>query len=720
MRGTLRTGVAALAACLAATAAAHAHGPRVHNRTIPDGPRGSVVVHGDDPAFGLDAAQRERVFSLERGISARADEPFQTPPAWSCTERSTDDVAHARTTLPRYKVVYALPSDVTSKLALRAPVLQKAVDRVSRKFQQATGGLRGVRFDYGTACNPLELDITTVRLPRAKDEYVPASSWSTLVADVLRATDGAGLDRGVWDFVVLVEAEAHYTGLATVIEEDEGGADPDPARNPHARSGQLAVLYAGALDSPYGEAYSTYVATHEVTHTLGAVLDSAPNATGLLHCRDGYSIMCYADGGPNQTQSEVCTEGGNAGDVWPKTLERYWDMALDCQGDDFLSTAPSAGWLATGWNTFRHPALCPTAMCHASTIEPEARAGVAPGPRVAGTAVRFDASATTDRDGRIVRFEWDLDGDGAVDHVTDGPVLDVVPRRSGSVGGGRLTVVDDTGLTATTELPAVTVDGRPPAMALRTGAPGPSGAPVVLDATGSTDPDDGGRITRYRFTLPDGRVLDGTAPTATFVPPRPGRFEARVTGTDDEARSADAVVAFDVLNRAPAVRIATPSTRVTAGSDVRLSARADDPDGRVQRVAWDLDGDDEAERTGAAITTTFGRTGRRVVEVTATDDLGATATARVALRVLASPLRSVSRSSTGRIVTRVRCTGTRACRYRVTAGTVRRDVSVPRGATRTVTLRLPARLRRRAVSLSVRDRTTGRRLVLRRLTAPRR
>ncbi len=652
MWGTLRTGVAALAVAVAAAAQAHAHGPGTLERRVPDDRTGSVVLHADDPDFGLDDAEKAQVFSLRRDAPARADEAFQTPSTWSCAERSTDDVAHARTTLPRYKVVYAVPRDVPSKLAQRAPVLQRAADRVSRKLQQETGGLRGLRFDYGTACDPLQLDITTVRLRGEKNDYVSDESFFDLKDEVLELMGRAGLDRGVWDYVVLVEVHAQYTGLATVVEEHEGGGDPDPARNPHAGPGQMAVLYAGALDSPYGEAYAAYVATHEITHTLGSVLDSAPNATGWLHCNDGYSIMCYADGGPNDTQSEVCTGGGpqayNDPKAFPHTLARYWDMALDCRGDDFLGVSPAGGWLTMGWNAFRHPGLCPAARCLASTIEPEARAGVAPGPYVAGAPVRFDASATTDRDGNIVRYEWDVDGDGAVDEVTAGPVLDVVPRRSGAVGGGRVTVVDATDLTSAAPLPAVVVAGRPPVMALRAGAPTAAGSPVLLDASGSADPDDGGRIVRYRFMLPDGGVVDGTSPAATFVPARAGRFEARVTGTDDEGRSADAVVAFDVLEPPPAVRPASPG------------------------------------------------------------------------RSTPSALRSVTRSATGRIVVRLRCTGTRACRYRLTAGGVRRDVTVPRGATRSVTLRLPARLRRRAVTLVLRDRVANRRLAQRRVAAPRR
>ncbi|HYF61934.1 MAG TPA: RICIN domain-containing protein [Herpetosiphonaceae bacterium] len=76
---------------------------------------------------------------------------------------------------------------------------------------------------------------------------------------------------------------------------------------------------------------------HEAGHTLGAVMNSAPNTTGAGHCIDGNDIMCYNDGGPRGAQftNNVCTD------------YQHWD----CNFNDYYNPSPAAGsYLATHWN----------------------------------------------------------------------------------------------------------------------------------------------------------------------------------------------------------------------------------------------------------------------------------------------------------------------------------------------------------------------------------
>jgi hypothetical protein len=76
---------------------------------------------------------------------------------------------------------------------------------------------------------------------------------------------------------------------------------------------------------------------HELTHTLGAVLGSAPHATDYGHCWDSHDVMCYADGPGTQLQ-----------DLCPLTHQQL----LDCNNDDYFNTNPAAGsYLRTHWNT---------------------------------------------------------------------------------------------------------------------------------------------------------------------------------------------------------------------------------------------------------------------------------------------------------------------------------------------------------------------------------
>lgn len=644
----------ALAASLAAAASAHAHADQARERVLLRDGR-VLVLHSDAQRVGLSPEQFERSWrAVPPGPRvARAGGAVQPAQTWCGEVRSTDDVEHARTTLPRIKVVYAytpggnrLLQNVTFKgggpTIRRADVLQRTASWVAGKFDP-----RGVRFDYGTSCGPEYLDILALELPGNEARYSGYDRAERLRDDLWAARASMGLDRGVWDFLVFAD-----TGMQGGLPYGEAFIDednrPDPAVNRNARDSGMAVLWPGGFDGVLaGIGYTAYLATHEVTHMLGAVLPGAPHRTPYAHCTDLYSVMCYDDGVGQQALTETCkVPGFTKGDTTPETPAQFATIPLDCGQDDYFNLALGA---FGHWNVNDHPGVCDAASCLTSTLEPDARATGSPGAAQAGSPVRFDASASGDRDGTLVRFDWDVDGDGTIDHSTGAPVLDVVPGRSGTVGGGRVTVVDDDGLADGAPLPAFAVAGRPPEMRLAAQEGRRAGTPVALDASASADPDDGGRIVSYVFTLPDGRrIATGATPRTSWTPDRAGHYEVRVTGTDDEGLTAEAVATLVVLERDGSKPPATGS--------------------------------------GAAIAT----------------------------------LRSVVRGRTGRIVVRVRCARKKTCRLRLTAGTARRDARVPARSTRTVRLQLPRRMRKRTVTLVLRDRATNRRLSSRKLRPPRR
>ncbi len=76
---------------------------------------------------------------------------------------------------------------------------------------------------------------------------------------------------------------------------------------------------------------------HEAGHTMGAVMNSAPNSTGAGHCIDGNDIMCYNDGGPRSAQYN------------PGTCSDY--QHFDCNFNDYYNPSPAAGsYLSSHWN----------------------------------------------------------------------------------------------------------------------------------------------------------------------------------------------------------------------------------------------------------------------------------------------------------------------------------------------------------------------------------
>ena len=96
----------------------------------------------------------------------------------------------------------------------------------------------------------------------------------------------------------------------------------------------LVPQWAVTFDSDF----TTFL--HEGGHTMGAVQYSAWHSSLGAHCYDGGDIMCYADGGANESlyATTYC-----AGNPW------------DCNQDDYYNTMPPAGsYIDENWN-IGHP-----------------------------------------------------------------------------------------------------------------------------------------------------------------------------------------------------------------------------------------------------------------------------------------------------------------------------------------------------------------------------
>ena len=115
--------------------------------------------------------------------------------------------------------------------------------------------------------------------------------------------------------------------------------------------------------------------------------------------------------------------------------------------------------------------------------------------------VTFDASGSTDPDGTIVKYEWDLDGNGSYETNTGAtPTADADLRDAKAKYTVGLRVTDDGGATAN-EQPSTSRSRRTsrPRLLHRRARPGTIGNAVSFDASGSTDPD--GTIVKYEWDL---------------------------------------------------------------------------------------------------------------------------------------------------------------------------------------------------------------------------
>lgn len=155
-------------------------------------------------------------------------------------------------------------------------------------------------------------------------------------------------------------------------------------------------------------------------------------------------------------------------------------------------------------------------------------------PGYAPLEVSFDASPSTDPDGRIVRYEWDF-GDG---ETARGNRVTHVYGDDGEYTV-TLTVWDDRGASDTAS--AVVEVLNPPPVARFTWRPQEPavGQVVIFDATGSYDPAgalEPKEVVSWHWDFGDG--TQGEGPVVEHVYLAPGTYTVTLTVTDDDGATA--------------------------------------------------------------------------------------------------------------------------------------------------------------------------------------
>ncbi|MCC7478404.1 PKD domain-containing protein [bacterium] len=260
-------------------------------------------------------------------------------------------------------------------------------------------------------------------------------------------------------------------------------------------------------------------------------------------------------------------------------------------------------------------------------------------------SVNFDASASSDSDGSIERFDYDLDASGGFERQDAGMQV----QKTYSVPGiydVRLKVTDDQGESAiaTLSISANANDNALPVAALSADAPGGQ-VPVSIsfDAGASLDPD--GSIISYDYDFDGDMNFDAldAGPSAEHNYNQPGVFEARVRVTDNEGAQDDATVTVTVSNEAPDAQLSPESVSGNAPQDVDFDASASTPGTEsgdsIALYEWDFNGDGTYEQSGSSASVTHsytgGISGNAVVRVS--DSYGASATASCSLDINGAP-----------------------------------------------------------------------------------
>ena len=247
------------------------------------------------------------------------------------------------------------------------------------------------------------------------------------------------------------------------------------------------------------------------------------------------------------------------------------------------------------------------------------------------TPVTLDASGSTDPDvgGSVVRYEWDLDGNGT--YETDGgsnPILNTQFTTSGQ-RNVHLRVTNDMGATAIVAIP-VNVANQPPVASFSVqNPPAIVGAPTTLDAGASADPD--GTIARYEWDLDNNGSYEtdgSTSKTIQYTFPASGTYTVGLKVTDNSGMTSTFSKSF-IATQAPVAQVGASTTEVRPNTPVTFDpAGSADPDvgGSVVLYEWDFDGDgtvDQTTTTPTPVSHSYGAIGTYNATLIVTDDKGA-------------------------------------------------------------------------------------------------
>jgi len=250
----------------------------------------------------------------------------------------------------------------------------------------------------------------------------------------------------------------------------------------------------------------------------------------------------------------------------------------------------------------------------AFTFTPEA-------PEV-GDVVSFDASTSFDDDGRVDFFEWDFDNDGVPD------ATGMTVNHVFTVGGGipvTLTVTDNDGVVDfTTRTVPVTINAPPIADFDYTPLT-PTTADSVAFSSTSTDAD--GVINAYLWDFGDNETSTLQTPTHRYA--TAGTFAVTLTVRDDDGATSERernVVVGAVTNVAPVANFTFAPALPGANQQIQFTDTSTDADGAGDLDAWAWDFGDGETSTLRNPTHTYTAAGTYGVELTVTDDDGATST----------------------------------------------------------------------------------------------
>jgi PKD repeat protein len=226
----------------------------------------------------------------------------------------------------------------------------------------------------------------------------------------------------------------------------------------------------------------------------------------------------------------------------------------------------------------------------------------------------FDATASYDPDGTIVKYQWNF-GDGT---TATGVTVSHAYADNGSYTV-TLTVTDNDGATDSADDTKTVVNTPPVASFTESAHRVDTDETIFFDATASYDLD--GTIVSYSWDFGDGTTGNGVEVEHAYDDD--GIYTVTLTVTDDDGATDTAEATKTVNNLGPVAAFTESAHTVDTGETIYFDASASyDPDGTIVSYSWDFG--DGTTGTGVEVEHAYEENGVYTVRLTVTDDDGAT------------------------------------------------------------------------------------------------
>lgn len=315
-------------------------------------------------------------------------------------------------------------------------------------------------------------------------------------------------------------------------------------------------------------------------------------------------------------------DGSKSHDPDGSLLEMKWNFG---NGDTAVGIAPRYAYAKPGSYTVKLTVRDASGLAndttssetvvvvdHPPNLPPVSKAG----PDVSSAIdqiVNYDASASRDPDGNIIRYDWDF-GDG-----TKGRGIRTAHayKKSG-LYTVTLTTTDGSGRpnAQTSDTRVINVNEPPVANA------GPNqlvtASEVQFDGTASKDAD--GKIAKYSWTFGDGTQGEGPKPRHVYR--KPGTYKVGlIVGDDSGTIRNTAQASMQVIVNATPIADAGPDIIAAPGEEVTFDGSSSvDPDGEIKRWQWEFR--DGAKADGKIVKHRFEKPGTYIVQLKVTDQTG--------------------------------------------------------------------------------------------------